>query len=109
MKLKFVKAGATMSDETTPYNVVFDKECTVREMIEAILKENPTEYGTIYLRNKDYEDEGRHEFYGGCPHCDYRRGKISNVNIPEQYMNASVDKVDSCGGWGVMSYWIYIK
>lgn len=109
MKLNFSKAGRTMGDETTPYNVLFDKDCIVSEMIESILKENPTEYGTIELRGKAYEDEWSREFNMSYPSCDYVRGKVTKVNIPDKYMSACVHNVDSCGGWGRMDYFIYIK
>lgn len=54
--IKFKRTASTGGDETAPYDVIFDRQYTVREFIDYVLTRR--EWGYIYFK--------------GGPHCGYR-------------------------------------
>ncbi len=49
LEFKFTQIGKTSGDETTPYMVSLNKECSVSEFIDRVLKRN--EWGYIGIRS----------------------------------------------------------
>ena len=43
--IKYVKTGGPYGDETSRYDVILDKQYTVKEFISAILEQNKDEWG----------------------------------------------------------------
>ena len=93
VKLKFIQTHPTGSDETAPYDVILDKECTVREFIDAVLKRN--EWGRIKIKN------------GSC--IEYRRNEVISNDMTENDMACVINKVRASGGWSNMDYYLEIK
>lgn len=97
---KMIKTGPTRSDCSAPYDVILDKEYTVREFIETVLKENSGEWGEVYYHtNKDIS-------VFDSPKCTYRYGKLISEPLPEEYLNKTIKKVIADGGWTNMDYLI---
>lgn len=99
LEFKFTQIGKTSGDETTPYMVSLNKECSVGEFIDSVLKRN--EWGYIGIKNH------RHIF--GSPNCKYRRDKIVNTEFTEKYLYRKVATVSASGGWSRMDYILTLK
>ena len=99
LEFKFTQTGKTSGDETTPYMVSLNKECSVSEFIDSVLKRN--EWGYIGIRSH------RHIF--GFPNCEYRRGKIVSTNFTEESLSRKVATVSASGGWSRMDYILTLK
>ena len=80
------------TDETAPYDVIFDREYTVREFIEYILTRN--EWGNI-------------RFIGGSSY-GYRQNQLL-YPIPDRYMETRIASVKAAGGWSNMDYLIEME
>lgn len=91
--LKFVQTHATGGDCTAPYDVILDKPYTVSEFINEVLTTHKNEWGIIRVR--------------GAFSINYRYGKMEK-EIPEQYANLSIKKVQAAGGWSAMDYHIEV-
>ncbi len=87
--LKFVQTHATGGDCTAPYDVILDKPYTVSEFINEVLTTHKNEWGIIRVR--------------GAFSINYRYGKMEK-EIPEQYANLSIKKVQAAGGWSAMDH-----
>ena len=79
--------------------VSLNKECSVGEFIDSVLKRN--EWGYIGIKNH------RHIF--GSPNCKYRRDKIVNTEFTEEYLYRKVATVSASGGWSRMDYILTLK
>lgn len=79
-------------DCTGEYEVKLDKQYTVREFIETILKEKPKEWGNIGIKSNWFE---------------YKYGKVTE-NLPVEYLDKIVKEVKVSGGWSRMDYLITI-
>lgn len=94
--MNFIQVGRTMGDETTPYEVTGYKSKTPAEFVKEILQERPDEWGDIRVKENSVS-------IFSVPHIDYRRGELLH-EIPEEWHNQEIKKVDACGGWGYMAY-----
>ena len=98
--IRYIQTAATGGDCTAPYNVELDKAYTVEEFIEAVLKQNPGEWGGFYI------------FDGITPFgkliCEYSHGKL-NRSAPGDILKKKVTKVKSSGGWSLMDYTIWTE
>lgn len=90
--IKFKRTASTGGDETAPYDVIFDRQYTVREFIDYVLTRR--EWGYIYFK--------------GGPDCGYR-GSLLLSAIPDEYMEAGIESVKVAGGWSRMDYRIEIN
>ena len=90
--IKFKRTASTGGDETAPYDVIFDRQYTVREFIDYVLTRR--EWGYISFR--------------GGPYCEYRGYRLLSA-IPDEYMEACIKSVKAVGGWFKMDYRIEIN
>lgn len=81
-------------DCTSSYNITLDKNYTVEEFINIILKDRPNEWGSIEVSNIDV--------------CRYSQGKLLNENFSSDILHKNIKKVVSHGGWTLMDYIIYL-
>ncbi len=81
-------------DCTSSYSISLDKEYTVGEFIDTVLKEKSDEWGDIEVVN-----EGSHS---------YSKGRLSYGNFPLEILSKNIKKAMSHGGWTNMDYLIYI-
>ncbi|MCM1031571.1 MAG: hypothetical protein NC410_09065 [Oscillibacter sp.] len=93
VKLKFIQTHSTGSDETAPYDVILDRECTVREFIDTVLQGK--EWGRIEIKNGS--------------RMEYRRGDIISNDMTDYDMERVINKVRAVGGWSNMNYYLEIK
>lgn len=82
------------------YNVILDKEYTVNEFIQAILRDRPNERGDFGI----YDGES----YSGDPKITYWHGKLRS-QFPDIFLNEKITKVKAAGSWGVIDYVIHIN
>ena len=99
--MKFTAIGRTMGDETTPYSVTDYRAKTVVEFINEVL-ENRREWGYIEVK-----DEPSGEFHW-CTRIEYRHGELLN-EIPDAWQYREIGKIEACGGWSRMDYYITPK
>lgn len=97
MKLFELRASGP-TDCTTPYDVVFHKECTVQEFIEEVLKKN--EWGSIII--------GSHYDYNN-PRIEYKHDKIVSGAFCLDIMDARITKAIARSGWTNMDYMLDIR
>lgn len=97
MKLFELRAsGPTAGDCTTPYDIVFHKECSVREFIDEVLKKG--EWGSVIIGS----------YYDG-PRIEYKHDKIVSGAFCLDIMDARITKATAHGGWTNMDYMLDIR
>lgn len=89
-------AGPEAGDCTAPYDVVFRKECTVREFIDEVLKQN--EWGSIIIGS-----------YFDGPRIEYEHDKIVSGVFCQDILNAKITNATAHGGWTWMEYMLDIR
>lgn len=89
-------SGPTAGDCTTPYDVVFRNECTVREFIDEVLKQG--EWG--YVRIGSHFDS---------PQIEYSHNNIVSGVFCLDILNARINKATASGGWTRMDYMLDIQ
>ena len=99
--MKLTAIGRTMGDETTPFIVTDYQAKTVAEFVNEVLKEEPKEWGCIKVK---HETGG---FFLGF-RIEYHCGKLLN-EIPEAWQHQEIEKIEACGGWSAMDYYITPK
>lgn len=93
VKLNFRQTARTGGDETAPYDVFMEQECTVEDFITAVL--NMKEWG--YIRIKGYGS------------IEYRQDKIVSTSLTNDDMAMVIKSVSAAGGWSRMDYYLEIK
>lgn len=93
-------------DCTCGYKIILDKEYTVKEFIETVLKEKSGEWGYFGIYN-DKGDFSARVF--GEPCCEYRHGKLSTSPLPDEYLDKKIIKVMGNGGWSRMDYIFWVE
>ena len=96
---KLEQIGNMHTDETADFKVVLDKQYTVSNFIDTVLK-NTSDWGYIGVKSPN-------SLFGN-PSCEYRYGKLLSV-IPQEYFNREIDGVTSSGGWTRMEYILTLK
>ena len=93
--IKFKQVSKVYGDCTADYEVVLDKQYTVREFVSYVLSQKG-EWGTIqiYDPDKSWLDYDRYE---------YRYGNLNNY-IPNEIMEKKIAFINSRGGWTAMDY-----
>ena len=89
-------AGPEAGDCTTPYDVVLRNECTVREFIDEVLKQN--EWGSVIIGSR---------FDG--PRIEYKHDKIVSGVFSQDILNAKIKNATAHGGWTLMDYMLDIR
>lgn len=89
--IKLVECTPVIGDCTCGYNVILDKEYTVHEFIETMLKERNNEWGFI----SNHLDSQQ---------CEYRYGKILENTFTQEILHKKIIKVSASGGWTRMDY-----
>ena len=100
----FKQCGPERGDCMAPYDVILDKEYTIKEFVDAVLKRNK-EWGYIGIYNKDSVFSDR---LFGKPRCEYRYGELLS-NLPGDILNKKVLSVSGNGGWTRMDYILKIE
>lgn len=91
MKLfEFISAGPEAGDCTAPYDIRFNRECTVREFIDEVLKRN--EWGYICINN-----------YVNGPRCEYKYDKLLTP-LSHAILDMPIKSATANGGWTRMDY-----
>lgn len=96
---KLKQAGREGGDCTAPYDVILDKEYTVKEFVETVVSRDG-EWGYIGIAAKGS--------IFGDPHCEYKWGKLL-YDLPEEIHNKKVISAKAHGGWSRMDYRLYLK
>lgn len=99
MKFKFVQSGKTSGDETTPYTVSLNQDCSVGEFIDCVLKRG--EWGYIRIMSLG------HIF--GSPECEYRNATIVYTEFTKEDLSQMVAMALASGGWSRMDYLLILK
>ncbi len=99
LEFKFIQTGKTAGDETTPYAVFLNEECSVGEFIDCVLKRK--EWGYIGIKS--------HGHIFGSPNCEYRKDEIVRTDFTEEYLTRKVATVSAFGGWTRMDYLLTLK
>lgn len=98
---RLVRTGEIRGDCTAPYDVIFDKEYTVFEFIQAV-KDTGKEWGYIGIKNKE-------EPFFGKPKCEYNRGVVFNSEFTTDVLSNVVVSARADGGWSRMDYLLVIE
>lgn len=93
IKLIFRQTARTGGDETAPYDVFLERECTVEDFVTAVL--NRKEWGYIVIN--------------GFGRIEYRRDKIISTTLNNGDMSQLIKSVHAAGGWSRMDYYLEIK
>jgi hypothetical protein len=91
MKLNFKRTNS-FGDSTNKYDVNFEGELTLSQLIDIILSEKSDEWGEIYLA-----DDWVHNKL-----IEYKRGKITEkVELFDEYKDKPIDWIEAHGGWSL--------
>jgi len=80
------------SDETAGYDVILDKEYTVKELLDTVVSIK-SEWGYFVVKNGSG--------------CEYKWGELLS-NLKEKDLNKKVVKVSASGGWSRMDYYVMV-
>lgn len=81
------------SDCTAPYDIKLNRDCTVEEFIETVLKEYKDEWGSFNIVN-------------GAK-SEYKNGVLID-EIPKEILSKNIKVVKGVGGWTCMDYQIWL-
>lgn len=98
---KLVHRAGPFGDCTSSYWVELDKEYTVVEFVDTVLKEEPGEWGYIGIHKE-------REIFGD-PCCKYSHGELTTDPLPEDILNKKIGMVTASGGWSRMDYRLYLE
>lgn len=93
--IKFQQTARTGGDETAPYDVILDREYTVRELINYILTRK--EWGRIDIRCAGKQSAS----------VGYKGSKLPS-QLPDDIQDRVVVSAKAAGGWSNMNYLIEI-
>lgn len=94
-------SGPVARDETAPYAVSLDRPYTVKDFIDAVIANNPKEWGRIYVHTV-------HDIFA-CPSCEYRYGVVDQGSgrygaLTAELLGKPVKSASANGGWSNMDY-----
>ena len=90
IKLTFIQTAPTGGDETAPYDVLLEQECSVDDFVAAVL--NRKEWG--YIRIK------------GLGQIEYSQDEIVSTTLSCGDMSKLIKSVRAAGGWSNMNYYL---
>lgn len=97
LKISFKQLRPAGGDCCAPYDVLLNRECTLREFVDCVLK-NDREWGFVRL--------------GSCfegNELEYRSGKILRSEFTDAELESTIETVISNGGWTRMDYVVRLK
>lgn len=97
LKLKFKQLREAGGDACAPYEVLLNRECTLRELVDCIIKDE-REWGYVRIG----------AWLGGKK-LEYRYGKILSSEFTESELQSTIETVRSNGGWTRMDYMVKLK
>ena len=97
LKLKFKKLREAGGDDCAPYEVLLNRECTLRELVDCIIKYEG-EWGGVAIGG--WLDEQK---------IEYRYGKIIKNEFTEDELNSIVATIGAYGAWTYTNYWVSLK
>jgi len=101
---KFKQTTDVGGDCTACYDVEIDKEYTIKEFIETILKDRKQEWGVFHIYTKGVKK--------GETKIEYKYGNVLNKvagGEDRELMQRKVKQVKAHGGWTAMEYYIWIE
>lgn len=99
---KLIQTSRIFGDETSFYDVVLDKEYTVKEFIDAVLSERSDEWGEISI--------SKERCLNASPSIEYRYGNIvSDPTVMDIVLDRKITSVKAHGGWSLMDYWLGLE
>lgn len=93
-------AGPERGDCTAPYEVVFDRRCTLREFCASVLK-NEKDWGYVLIRDDRPWSAKKQKF-------EYRYGAMLDP-VPEDLLGRKIDGATAEGGWSRMDYFVLLE
>lgn len=96
LKIKYIQTHATGGDCTAPYDLEFNRECTLKEFIDFIITRGS--FGDITINTPKI-------FYA----LEFKPNKITKGSLESDLLNNIVTKANCAGGWGRMDYRIWVK
>lgn len=96
--IKYVTTGGPYGDATSRYDVILDKQYTVKEFISAILEQNKDEWGEFVIGEWPSKIK-----------CEFSKGRIKTNFSDEKYLDMNIKSVTAQGGWTFMNYYITIE
>lgn len=100
LRLTFNQTAPAGGDATAPYSVSLNRECTLGEFIDCVLKRE--EWGYIGIKS-------RKDIFFGSPKCEYKYDKIVSTEFTDAYLARKVKTVFASGGWTRMDYILTLK
>lgn len=99
--IKFEQTSETYGDCMADYNVILDRQYTVREFRNWVL-ERKDEWGyfSFFDPNIPWYERKKYE---------YRYGRFVTDDLPDDMMDKVIDRITAYGGWSYMDYLIYSK
>lgn len=97
LKISFKQLRPAGGDCCAPYEVLLNRECTLRELVDCILQ-NDREWGFVRI--------------GSCfdgNELEYRYGKILSSEFTDAEWQSTIETVRSDGGWSRMDYGVRLK
>ena len=101
--MKFTAIGRMSGDGTTPFVVTGYRAKTIVEFVNEVL-ENKQEWGYIEVEHEKVANPKLFSFLY-CHRIEYRYGKLIK-DIPSEWQNREIAKIQACGGWSRMDYYI---
>lgn len=98
-KLKFIHVAGPFGDQTSGYEIEFEKPMTVKQFMDAVITERSGEWGNFALKN-DWTKKL----------AEYKHGSITIIN--DSYYPAAdktIKSISANGGWSLMSYDIVLE
>ena len=104
MLFNLEKIDGPFADQTSLYDVVFEKDnITLSEFIQAVLQKN-NEYGNISIKDIKLNQKYR---------LKYENGSIENIDIFKTIAQEDLDNIiydaNAIGGWSLMDYMIILR
>ena len=102
-RLIFTATSPASGDSTTWFDVTSNKKLTLEELVNAIITENPGEWGQVERWIHSTADSPfKVEVY-----VEYQDGKITKTYPEyEQYKDKIIKRLTANGGWSSMNYYI---
>lgn len=104
MAFELIHTGGPYGDCCSAYDVTLDREYTVEEFVEEVLKTKPGEWGPITIAT-----DLKHTFTSKVDECEYKDGKITRDFARPGSRAMKISEVKAHGGWSLMNYFIKPK
>ena len=99
LELIYIYKGGPYGDCMAAYEVQFNRQCSLGEFVDAILKRKE-EWGGIMI--------GSTTDIRPLPKLKYRRGEIVSSEFSEKDLRMPIKSVEASYGWTCGDYWVEI-